>query len=78
MAPSAPGVGTEVRDGLRWWQVPALCCSIRGIRQKAVGAGGGGRKERSMQGPKPQLPKRAVTNQELKLRISPGVPELVI
>lgn len=45
--------------------------------KRLSGAGGGG-KERSTQGLKLQLLRAAVINQELKLRISPGVPELLM
>ena len=48
------------------------------VFSKRLSVGGGGGKECSTQGLKLQLLKKAVINQELKLRISPGVPELFI
>lgn len=55
MAGSAPGAAAEARDGLRWWHGPALCCSSRGTRGRAVMAGPAGRSL--------QLPGKAVINQ---------------
>lgn len=77
MAGSAPGVQAEARDGLRWWHGPALRCSIRGTQGKAV-TGRGRWEGASTQGLELQLPGRLQLIKELKIRISPGIPEVFI
>lgn len=65
----------------RWAQVVARACPLllhQRYSSKRLSVGGGGRKECSTPGLEPQPLRKAVINQEMKLGVSPSLPELFI